>query len=165
MELKIAELFPPRAGRRGASQPPGPSSAMGGFDFLHGRWRVTHPKLKERLAGRAGGYEFPASLETGISILGSYDSETSENTFPRVPVRKGEKIFVRFTRAPSDVVYQHRFRRLEMLAGWRKGLSAQLKNYEERPFAGPHLTPTARALLKWSPRQTRTDELPRQACE
>ena len=36
---------------------------MDGFDFLHGRWNVTHRKLRERLAGSHDWFEFPGTLE------------------------------------------------------------------------------------------------------
>jgi hypothetical protein len=39
------------------------------FDFLFGRWAVTHRKLRERLAGNADWYTFPGTLEVA-PILG-----------------------------------------------------------------------------------------------
>lgn len=45
------------------------------FDFLHGRWRVTHRKLKERLAGNSEWIEFPGTLEVApiLGGLGNFD--------------------------------------------------------------------------------------------
>lgn len=39
------------------------STPANGFDFLHGRWNVTHRKLRERLAGSRDWYEFPGTLD------------------------------------------------------------------------------------------------------
>jgi hypothetical protein len=45
------------------------------FDFLHGRWRVTHRKLRERLAGKNDWFEFPGTLEVApiLGGLGNFD--------------------------------------------------------------------------------------------
>ena len=43
--------------------------AVHGFDFLFGRWTVTHRKLRERLAGSIDWYTFPGTLEAA-PILG-----------------------------------------------------------------------------------------------
>lgn len=45
------------------------------FDFLHGRWTVTHRKLKERLAGSNDWIEFPGTLAVApiLGGLGNFD--------------------------------------------------------------------------------------------
>lgn len=45
------------------------------FDFLHGRWNVTHRKLKDRLAGSSEWFEFPGTLAVGpiLGGLGNFD--------------------------------------------------------------------------------------------
>lgn len=45
------------------------------FDFLHGRWNVTHRKLKERLAGSNDWIEFPGTLTVApiLGGLGNFD--------------------------------------------------------------------------------------------
>jgi hypothetical protein len=51
------------------------TSGDGGFDFLHGRWNVTHRKLRERLTGSNDWFEFPGTLvvEPILSGLGNID--------------------------------------------------------------------------------------------
>ena len=49
--------------------PPHPASARG-FDFLHGRWRVRHTKLRERLTGCGEWYAFPGTLEVAPILAG-----------------------------------------------------------------------------------------------
>lgn len=60
-------------GISGANPPPG--SASGGFDFLHGRWTVTHRKLRERLSGSDEWFEFPGTLDVKpiLGGLGNVD--------------------------------------------------------------------------------------------
>jgi hypothetical protein len=45
------------------------------FDFLHGKWDVTHRKLKERLAGSNEWIEFPGTLSVApiLGGLGNFD--------------------------------------------------------------------------------------------
>lgn len=52
-----------------------------GFDFLHGRWTVTHRKLRERLAGCEEWVEFPGTLDVGpiLDGLGNFDSNGLED--------------------------------------------------------------------------------------
>lgn len=55
--------------------------AGGGFDFLHGRWRVTHRKLWERLTGSREWYAFPGRLEVKpiLGGLGNVDWNVLED--------------------------------------------------------------------------------------
>ena len=45
------------------------------FDFLHGKWAVTHRKLKDRLAGSKEWIEFPGTLDVApiLGGLGNFD--------------------------------------------------------------------------------------------
>lgn len=45
------------------------------FDFLHGRWNVTHRKLKDRLANSKEWFEFPGTLSVApiLGGLGNFD--------------------------------------------------------------------------------------------
>lgn len=51
----------------------GPRSAK--FDFLFGRWSVTHRKLRRRLAGSSEWHAFPGTLEVApiLGGLGNFD--------------------------------------------------------------------------------------------
>jgi hypothetical protein len=60
-------------GVSGAHAPPGTGGS--GFDFLHGRWTVTHRKLRDRLAGSTDWFEFPGTLDVKpiLGGLGNVD--------------------------------------------------------------------------------------------
>ena len=45
--------------------------ASRGFDFLHGRWRVAHRKLRRRLAGSDVWYAFPGTLAVAPILNGA----------------------------------------------------------------------------------------------
>ena len=47
----------------------------------------------------------PALATAGLTVVGAYLPERSANTFPRLPVREGEKVFVWFARASSADAY------------------------------------------------------------
>ena len=63
---------------------PGPAMAAPadhGFDFLHGGWRVTHRKLRDRLVGSCDWFEFPGTLEVQPILhgLGNVDRNVLED--------------------------------------------------------------------------------------
>lgn len=68
-----------------AAAAPHPGSRA--FDFLIGRWRVKHRKLRQRLADSSDWYEFPGSLEVRpiLSGLGNIDDNLVED--PHGPYR------------------------------------------------------------------------------
>ena len=49
-----------------------------GFDFLHGAWRVTHRKLRERLADCVEWIEFPGTLDVGPILGGCGNLDDNE---------------------------------------------------------------------------------------
>lgn len=58
----------------------GPRDGARGFDFLHGRWRVIHRRLKGRLIGSTEWEEFPGTLEVKPILrgLGNVDENVLE---------------------------------------------------------------------------------------
>ena len=48
-----------------------PASAVHDFDFLHGRWRVRHRRLKERLAGSTEWQEFDGTAHNWPTLDGA----------------------------------------------------------------------------------------------
>lgn len=57
------------------------SQGPDGFDFLHGRWRVYHRKLAERLAGSSEWIEFPGTLDVRpiLGGLGNVDDNVLDD--------------------------------------------------------------------------------------
>ena len=83
----------------------------------------------------------PKMREVGLPLLGAYVTEHGENTFPRLPVRQAEKVFVVFTQATNQDAYS---------AKWKRILSAigtQLADYEERTPQLLRLAPTDRSTI------------------
>jgi hypothetical protein len=74
--------------------------------------------------------EAASSFEGEGSILGAFVTEESENTFPSLPVREGERVFVSF-------------------AGFadRDGLDRAAERYADRAAEVLRLEPTSRSLL------------------
>jgi len=83
----------------------------------------------------------------GLPVLGAYVPETSENTFPRLPVRQHEKVFVWFTRAIDAGAYAVAGKRLEARKGWRDATAA-LADQQERDAQVLRLAPTPRSRLR-----------------
>ncbi|WP_410651593.1 NIPSNAP family protein [Amycolatopsis sp. cmx-4-54] len=78
----------------------------------------------------------PALRESGVDTFGHFETEPAENTFPRLPVREGESVFVWFAKFTEE----HR----ELLA--RTG--AELAGKLEHPWHQRELTPTVRSALR-----------------
>ncbi|MEU3628183.1 NIPSNAP family protein [Amycolatopsis coloradensis] len=81
----------------------------------------------------------PALREAGVDTFGHFETEPAENTFPRLPVRENETVFVWFSKSAEDTE-AHR----EVLDRTDAGLSGEL----ERPPQRLELTPTQRSLLR-----------------
>ena len=89
----------------------------------------------------------PALIESGASILAYYVSEHSENTFPALPVREGENVFVWFARFNDPAAYERYLLDLAQSPRWRDGISKELTQRLNRPPEVLKLSPTARSLL------------------
>jgi len=90
----------------------------------------------------------PRLAAGGLPVLGAYVTETSENTFPRLPVRQSEKVFVWFTRAADPAHYDSALRRVTTGRDWREAVEAALADYEERSTQTLYLSPTPRSALR-----------------
>jgi hypothetical protein len=85
----------------------------------------------------------PALIETGAAPLALLQSEHAENTFPALPVRLGEHVFVSFARFPSPADLDDHLHRWE-----RSGLLSRLSAMLSGPPQYLRLAPTARSLLR-----------------
>lgn len=85
----------------------------------------------------------PALTAAGIPVLGGYVIETTPNSFPALPVRQHEKVFVWFTRTHDATDYDRRQTRLESTE-----LGRELTDYQERAAQVLRLAPTSRSLLR-----------------
>jgi hypothetical protein len=89
-----------------------------------------------------------ASLWTtsGATILGRLVTETSANTFPALPVREGEHVFVVVTEFADADAYAHHLDELARSPRWRDRAD-ELARQLLRPPETLRLSPTPRSML------------------
>ena len=95
---------------------------------------------------------FDTEIEPELSTAGArpiarFMTELSENTFPRLPVRAGEYVFVSLARFASDTALREYEDRLATSPRWKQlstELGRKLKSAPEQLI----LAPTARSLLR-----------------
>jgi hypothetical protein len=87
-------------------------------------------------------------IETGAAPLACLQTEHAENTFPALPVRTGENVFVWLARFPSPAHLRNHLDQVERPGDWRDrvlpALSAMITGAPQRL----RLAPTARSLLR-----------------
>jgi hypothetical protein len=100
---------------------------------------------------------FAAAFETtvrpeleaaGLPVIGAYLPAREPNTFPALPVREGEKVFVWFTRADSVQAYAAAVKRLEARPGWKARVAPLMAEQLESPPLVRRLAPTPRSALR-----------------
>jgi hypothetical protein len=89
----------------------------------------------------------PSLDRAGISILATYVTEHSANTFPALPVREGEEVFVWLAMFADEDDHARSMSVLERATGWRDVVLPALGGYLDGPVETLRLTPTARSLL------------------
>jgi hypothetical protein len=90
----------------------------------------------------------PLMAETGAPPLARLRTEHAENTFPRLPVREGENLFIWFASfADSDRRREH-VERLERSQEWREKVLPELTARLSAPPQHLRLAPTARSQLR-----------------
>jgi quinol monooxygenase YgiN len=89
----------------------------------------------------------PVMEGAGASILAYFVTESSANTFPKLPVREGENVFVWFSRFRDQSAFEDYAARLDRLPRWRNELSKDLKRQLKREPEVLKLSPTERSQL------------------
>jgi hypothetical protein len=89
----------------------------------------------------------PAVTDTGASILAYFVTEDSENTFPALPVRESENVFVWFARFNDQTAYELHGAALARSSRWREEISEELARRLKQAPEVLKLSPTARSLL------------------
>jgi len=90
----------------------------------------------------------PLIESLGATISASLVTENSENTFPALPVREGENVFVWLSTFPDLTAYENYLAALSQSEEWRSEGSTPLKRFLERAPEILRLWPTARSLLR-----------------
>src|SRR5213595_3380322 len=89
----------------------------------------------------------PAVIASGATVLAFLVTEHSENTFPALPVREGENVFVWFARFNDAAAYERHIVALTQSPRWRDELSKELARRLKREPEILKLSPTTRSLL------------------
>lgn len=89
----------------------------------------------------------PILTKQGASILSSFVTEPSENTFRALPVREGEQVFVWFARFDNQAAYEAHLAALEKSPEWREQWTPVADQLKTRPQI-IRLAPTTRSLLR-----------------
>jgi hypothetical protein len=89
----------------------------------------------------------PHLEKAGTSIIAELVTESSPNTFPGLPVREGEHVFVWFCTFANDASYEHYRRTLAQSPEWR-ALVGKLSLWTHQPIETLKLEPTARSRLQ-----------------
>jgi hypothetical protein len=89
----------------------------------------------------------PAITDTDTSVLASFVTEGSENTFPALPVREGEHVFVWFSGFRDQVAYESYAAALPESPQWREISEALARRLNRAPEV-LQLSPTSRSRLR-----------------
>lgn len=89
----------------------------------------------------------PALRQADISVLATYATEHSRNTFPALPVRDDENVFVWITMFADEADHERRVAELERSPAWRERILQALGRQLGGQAEVLRLTPTPRSLL------------------
>jgi NIPSNAP len=90
----------------------------------------------------------PLATSLGATISAYFVTENSENTFPALPVREGENVFVWFSIFQDPVAYENYRAALSRSEQWHAEVSRGLARYMKRAPEVLKLSPTARSQLR-----------------
>lgn len=90
----------------------------------------------------------PVLTETGAEPLAHLQSEHAPNTFPALPVRLNEEVFVWFARFPDQARLDDHLTRLSHSAPWRDEILPTLSAHWTRTPEHLRLSPTQRSALR-----------------
>jgi NIPSNAP len=93
----------------------------------------------------------PVLRAAGASILGRFVTESSPNTFPALPVREGEQVFVFFSSFRNATEYERYLGELRHSRKWNGAILKALSSRLARPPEDLRLRPTARSLIGRGP--------------
>ena len=90
----------------------------------------------------------PVLVDTGAAPLACLQTEHAANTFPALPVRTGENVFVWFAQFQSQAHLSDHLHRLERSDRWQDQVLPTLSARLASPPQQLRLAPTARSLLR-----------------
>ncbi|TCU29223.1 NIPSNAP protein [Rhizobium azibense] len=87
-------------------------------------------------------------LESGATIPATFLSEHSANTFPRLPIREGESVFVALYRFATPQAYATHLGALAASRKWTETIQPQIMQRTWRETEVLRLSPTSRSLMR-----------------
>ena len=90
----------------------------------------------------------PELMESDISVLAYFVTEDSPNTFPQLPVREGENVFVWFAGFRDQEAFKNHLTKLRESKRWNSEIEPYLKKHLLGKPEVLRLTPTRRSWLK-----------------
>ena len=90
----------------------------------------------------------PLLRRHGAQLLARYVTDASENTFPRLPVREGERVFVWVARFDDVAALEAHLAALRADAAWRDAITAAMLEELQQAPELLRLVPTARSELR-----------------
>jgi quinol monooxygenase YgiN len=89
----------------------------------------------------------PVLMEAGANMLAYLVTEDSPNTFPALPVREGENVFVWFAGFPDQDAYKSHLAKLRESKLWKYEIAKSLKEHLHGKPELLRLAPTTRSRL------------------
>jgi quinol monooxygenase YgiN len=90
----------------------------------------------------------PILTEAGASVLAYFVTESSANTFPALPVREDEHVFVYFSGFREEAAYEDHAAAPARSSRWRSIVSGELARRLKGSPEVLKLSPTARSKLR-----------------
>lgn len=142
-------LKPARGGSRPLSMPPRPAAGKQASEgaICIGICALTEATEAE-FAARFDDQLAPLLREHGAELLAHYVTDASENTFPRLPVREGERVFAWLARFDDVDALDAHLSFLRSDAQWQQALATAMGGELRQPPEMLRLAPTARSELR-----------------
>ncbi|MEO7730681.1 MAG: NIPSNAP family protein [Kofleriaceae bacterium] len=105
------------------------------------------PSARAGFAGFFADRIAPELTTAGATLVGSFATEHSPNTFPRLPIREGEHVFVSLARFADAAAHQRTLATLAATSSWRDHVAPALADQLSAPPDVLRLTPTPRSRL------------------
>jgi NIPSNAP len=90
----------------------------------------------------------PVLRASGATLLAQFVTEPSENTFPALPVREGEHVFVWFASFADEAAYMSYQTALAQNLSWNTAVASTLLGWLAKPEEVLELSPCRRSLLR-----------------
>lgn len=94
----------------------------------------------------------PQFAQAGVTVAAQLVTESSPNTFPRLPLREGEQVFVWLAAYPDRASHAAAMRALKQQRAWRDDVRPALRARTEGEPQQLTLSPTRRSWLRYRAR-------------